>query len=197
MTKAERTRQFIIEKTAPVFNINGFEGTSLTDLQAATGLTKGSLYGNFSDKEEMAVAAFQYAIRQVKAEIQNHLCGKRNASEKLMAMAFFFGRYVFDPPIQGGCPLLNNAIEADDHHVSMKEIVSMEIEKVIRFISGLIDEGKRNCEFRREVKSRELAYVFFSAIEGAIMISRVSSSDAAMKAVVNHIKNLLNQIKRK
>ncbi|HYF66895.1 MAG TPA: TetR/AcrR family transcriptional regulator [Ohtaekwangia sp.] len=197
MTKAERTRQFIIEKTAPVFNMNGFEGTSLADLQAATGLTKGSLYGNFSDKEEMALAAFQYAIREVKSAIQNHLCKKETARDKLMAMVLFFGRYVFHPPIQGGCPLLNNAIEADDHHVSMKEVVSLEIENVIRFISGLIEEGKRNCEFRRDVKSRELAYVFFSAIEGAIMISRVSSSDVAMKAVINHIRILLNQIKNK
>ena len=42
LTKSDKTRRFIIEKTAPVFNKNGVAGTSLSDLTSATGLTKGS-----------------------------------------------------------------------------------------------------------------------------------------------------------
>lgn len=45
--KSERTRQFIIEKVAPIFNRKGYAGTSLSDLTEATGLTKGAIYGNF------------------------------------------------------------------------------------------------------------------------------------------------------
>src|SRR5262245_13558435 len=59
MTKAQRTRLHIIEKTAPLFNMNGFDGTSLADLCRVTGLTKGALYGNFLDKEELATEAFR------------------------------------------------------------------------------------------------------------------------------------------
>jgi len=43
MTKASRTRQYIIDKTASVFNIRGYAGTSLLDLTKATGLSKGAL----------------------------------------------------------------------------------------------------------------------------------------------------------
>lgn len=43
MTKAEKTRNFIVEKTAPIFNMKGYAGTSLNDITAATGLTKGSI----------------------------------------------------------------------------------------------------------------------------------------------------------
>ena len=57
MTKSERTRLFIVEKTAPLFNTKGFDGTTLSDLSEATGLTKGALYGNFADKDEIAVEA--------------------------------------------------------------------------------------------------------------------------------------------
>ncbi len=58
LTKAERTRQYIIASTAEIFNKKGYEGTSLTDLTSATKLTKGSIYGNFRNKEEVAAAAF-------------------------------------------------------------------------------------------------------------------------------------------
>ncbi|MBL7756118.1 MAG: TetR family transcriptional regulator, partial [Chitinophagaceae bacterium] len=47
--KAERTRQHIIEKAAPFFNKKGYADTSLSDITAATGLTKGAIYGNFEN----------------------------------------------------------------------------------------------------------------------------------------------------
>ena len=59
-TKAERTRNFIIEKTAEIFNRKGYAGTSMSDITEATGLTKGSIYGNFENKEDVALAVFEY-----------------------------------------------------------------------------------------------------------------------------------------
>jgi len=60
--KAEKTRKFIIQKSAQVFNIKGYENTSFTDIREATKLTKRAIYGIFSDKNELAVAAFQHTI---------------------------------------------------------------------------------------------------------------------------------------
>ena len=52
-TKSFETKQYILEKIAPIFNKNGYAGTSLSDVTKATGLTKGAIYGNFKDKEEI------------------------------------------------------------------------------------------------------------------------------------------------
>ena len=71
MKKAERTRQSIIEKTAVLFNTKGFEGTTLQDLTACTGLTKGALYGNFKDKEEIATEAFRYAVLKSRQALRD------------------------------------------------------------------------------------------------------------------------------
>jgi TetR/AcrR family transcriptional repressor of nem operon len=38
--------------------MKGYSGTSMSDITAATGLTKGSIYGNFENKDEVAIAAF-------------------------------------------------------------------------------------------------------------------------------------------
>lgn len=53
-SKAEKTRKFIIESTAQHFNNKGYQGTSISDITGATGLTKGSIYGNFKNKEDLA-----------------------------------------------------------------------------------------------------------------------------------------------
>ena len=102
MTKAEKTRQFIIEKTAPLFNTKGFEGTSLSDLEKITGLTKGSIYGNFKDKEEIAIAVFQYSMSKVRDIVHNRLIKYNTAKDKLIALITFYAEYVFSPPIPGG-----------------------------------------------------------------------------------------------
>ncbi|NGM90654.1 helix-turn-helix transcriptional regulator, partial [Parapusillimonas sp. SGNA-6] len=65
MSKSENTKQFIVEKTAPVFNTKGYAGTSMNDIMSATGLSKGCIYGNFENKDEVALAAFDYNHNKV------------------------------------------------------------------------------------------------------------------------------------
>jgi TetR/AcrR family transcriptional regulator, transcriptional repressor for nem operon len=188
-SKGARTRQYIIEKTAPLFNSRGFSGTSLSDLMDATGLSKGSLYGNFKDKEAIAIAVFLYSVDKVRQLVTKELENGSSWKDKLFLMLNFYAKYVFKPPIPGGCPLLNTAIEADDDQRFLKKYVAEEIMRVVNFITSLLDSGKAAGEFKNEVASRELAFCLFCSVEGAIMVSRVSSSDDAMKAVINHIVN--------
>ncbi len=71
MSKAEETRAYIIEKTAHIFNKKGFEGTSLSDMTSATGLTKGSIYGNFANKDEVALEVFDFNLRKIDHVIRS------------------------------------------------------------------------------------------------------------------------------
>jgi TetR/AcrR family transcriptional regulator, transcriptional repressor for nem operon len=194
MTKAERTRQFIIEQTAPLFNCKGFDGTSLTDLTEATGLSKGAIYGNFSDKEEIATEAFRYSIGKVKELVLNRMEGVQSCKGQLLALLDFYSEYVFNPPIKGGCPLLNASVEVDDHHHSMRRVVVKELSDTVAFISNLLEEGIRKKEFRKDIKCQELAYVFFCSIEGALMFSRAERSRQPMDIVIKHCKNILKNI---
>lgn len=110
LSKSEKTKQFILTKTAPLFNTKGFEGTSMADLTSTTGLTKGALYGNFYNKEDLAMEAFKYAVKKVKDLVKTRVDGETTYKKQLRAMLDFFAEYVFHPPVPGGCPLLNTAV---------------------------------------------------------------------------------------
>jgi TetR/AcrR family transcriptional regulator, transcriptional repressor for nem operon len=196
MGKATVTRQFIIDKTAPVFNTKGYNGTSLNDLTEVTGLTKGSLYGNFDNKEEIAIAVFHYSMERVRETARLKMEKAKSSKDKLLALLDFYSQYVFSSPIPGGCPLMNNAVEADDQHMFMKKAVATEIKKTIDVIAGLLIKGKREGEFKNSINEKEIANLFFCSIEGAIIVSRVSSSDAAMKSVASFNRSLLKQISK-
>ena len=194
MKKAEKTRQYIVEKTAPVFNRKGFEGTSLADLTEVTGLTKGALYGNFADKEEIAMEAFKYSMRMVKEMVVQHLSNTPTYRDRISALLAFYSSYVFSPPIPGGCPLVNTSVEADDHHTSMRRVAVKELTNTISFIQGLIDGGIEAKEFRPDIDTKELAYTIFCAIEGALIFSRVEKSSEPMDLIVRHCNRILENI---
>ena len=89
---------------------------------------------------------------------------------------------------------MNNAVDADDYNSFMKKAVVKEIRRTTSFIKELLEKGKEKGEFRADIKSDELALLFFCSIEGAIVVSRVSSSDTAMKLVVEHFKCIIEEI---
>jgi AcrR family transcriptional regulator len=192
--KAARTRKYILEKAAPVFNRKGYDGTSFADLEQVTGLTKGALYGNFPDKHALAGEVFAYTTALIKERLREVLAPVPTFKGKLVALLDFFAAYVLHPPVAGGCPLLNTAVEADDHRTEMKPLVAREIRDVVNFIALLLKKGIKAGEFRSDINVRELSYTFFCCIEGAIMFSRVESSREPMNIVVNHCKNKLDQI---
>lgn len=194
MTKAERTRQMIIEKTAPLFNRKGYDGTTLSDLTQITGLTKGSLYGNFADKDEIAREAFLYSVKKVKEMVKQQLDEVSTNKKKLIALLEFYAAYVFDPPVAGGCPLLNTAIEADDHHTSIRKYLSKELVDTIDFIDSLLRKGVRAGEFVSGIRTREIAYTLFCSVEGALMFARVERSQEPMDIIVRHCKKILESI---
>src|SRR6476469_4904560 len=111
-SKAERTRQFIIEKTAPVFNTKGFAGTSLTDLTAVTGLTKGSIYGNFENKDEVALAAFDFNFARITAYVKERMLATENAVDRLLVYPQVYRNFLQIPFLSSGCPILNTSNEA-------------------------------------------------------------------------------------
>jgi len=133
-------------------------------------------------------------MEKVREAFQSKLEKTGRFKDELISLFDFYEQYVFSSPIPGGCPLMNNAVEADDHHIFMKKAVSLEMRKTIDFIAGLLEKGRNSGEFKLDIKPKDLAYVFFCSIEGAVVISRVTSSPTAMNAVVTHCKNIVEQI---
>src|ERR1700733_14691551 len=104
MTKSEHTKAFIIEKTAPIFNTKGYEGTSMSDITNATGLTKGSIYGNFVNKDEVALAVFDYNLNKIETIIRSEMNKYLSAKDKLMVYINVYDNFLSHPFPQGGCP---------------------------------------------------------------------------------------------
>jgi len=197
MTKAERTRQHIIEKTAPLFNKNGFAGTSLNDITEATGLTRGGIYGNFESKDEVALAAFDYNFSQINTVIGAKMKEHQKATDKLLVYLTIFSNPQLAPVLLNGCPVLNTATEADDTHPELRKKVVAALHRWQRNIEGIIKEGQELKQLRKKIDAHAFALAFIALIEGGIMITKATGRNDGVDAAFMMLRSMIKDLKKK
>lgn len=196
-SKAERTRNFIIESTAEIFNKKGYAGTSLSDLTHATGLTKGSIYGNFENKEEVAMAAFDHNVALITQRITGLLEKQETYYDKLMVYAKVYKNVSQGTAAnRGGCPILNTATEADDTNNLLKLRAARAVMNWEKRITDLINGGITAGEFKADANVKQTALSIIALIEGGVMMSRVTGDKATMDNITNTIEMLIDQMKK-
>ncbi|MCD9615358.1 TetR/AcrR family transcriptional regulator [Chryseobacterium gleum] len=192
MAKGEETRQFILEKAAPIFNTKGIAATSMSDIMEATKLSKGSMYVHFENKEVLACAAVEHNMQMLSDQLQKTLSRFKTSREQLLAYIDFFSD-PNHPPVVGGCPLLNFGTEADDTNPIVKEKVNRGIKQGEKLLSGIIEKGIANKEFRADWNVSDFATVVFAMLEGGHLMSRMSGNNDTMKIIGNNLKKIIEE----
>lgn len=188
LSKSEKTRQFIIEKAAPLFNKKGYAGTSMNDIMVATGLAKGGVYGHFQSKDEIAAAAFEYSQNKIRSEIIFTLKQHSTALNKLYAILKFYENYTLHPSIEGGCPILNTAIDADDAYPFLKKKAKNALHEMLTGLEKIIELGIATQELKPSINARKTAEMIFAQVEGGIMMAKVSDDVKLLNSVLENLK---------
>src|SRR6218665_4126430 len=192
MTKGEETRQFIIEKAAPIFNTKGIAATSMSDIMEATKLSKGSMYVHFENKDVLACAAVDHNMKILSSKLETQLRQGKSAKEQLFAYIDFFSNPI-NPPVIGGCPLLNFGTEADDTNPVVKEKVNNAIKRGQQLLSAIIEKGITDKEFNPNWNGAQFATVLFAMLEGGHLMSRMSGNNDNMKTIEETLKKMISE----
>ncbi len=188
MSKAEQTKERIIASAAPIFNRQGYSGTSISDVMQATGLKKGGIYNHFSSKDELALAVFEYTVNLFKvryAQVLQANSGDRAA--QLIGIIAVFSQNADNPPIAGGCPVLNLSVESDDAHPHIREQVRQVMDEWHDLIQRIVTKGMNSGEFYPNVDGAMVATIIIATIEGALMQSQLYRDNIHMERAVEHL----------
>lgn len=194
--KSVITKQMVIERSATLFNQKGFAGTSMQDIMEVTGLSKGGLYGNFKTKEDIAVAAFDQAVITVWGEIKLRTKVIDNSLDKLKAVVYFYKERILDPPIEGGCPIQNTAIDADDGNPALRKKVRHMIDLWRENIRKNLHNGMKREEVKLEVNAADFAIQFVAILEGGIMLSNLYKDVHCFDVIARQLINMIEELRR-
>ncbi len=194
MSKAEKTKEFIIERTATVFNTKGYAGTSLNDMTEVTGLTKGSIYGNFKNKDDVAVEAFKFNLAIMSDLFSKEMETRKTYRDKLLTYPDVAGNFSETSFPKGGCPILNTATESDDTHPVLKQYASLSLIRWKDKIVELLVQGVASKEFDENLNCEQAALTILALLEGGIMIRKLTDNEEYIKNIMKSLNDYIRKL---
>lgn len=187
---------YILEKTAPVFNRQGYIGSSLADLTKATGLTKGAVYSNFRNKEELALKAFQLNVKKYVLPLYAQINKSVGSIEKIYAIIIFFRNYYDSVATIGGCPILNVGIDAKYVNAKLFEASRKISKQMVLGLIQLIEQGIEKKELNPNIDAEKIAKTILVIIEGGNFLSNLHEDKEYMNIALDNIsESIIPQLK--
>lgn len=194
MRNAEVTREKILAKSAVLFNTRGYEATSLSDITAATGYTKGAIYRHFKSKAALERNTLSYLSAIMFEKLRNVIKSENSAGDKLRAVFRYFASYATNPPLKGGCPLMNAAIEADDSNAILRKEAAKILSVLRSSVVTILKNGMRYKQIKNDIDPQFHATIMIASLEGAIMMSKLSGNNADVRSVIRHLEKHLKEV---
>lgn len=184
MRNPEITKETILRQSGILFNTRGYKATSISDITGATGFTKGAIYRHFTSKDALEIETLAHMSDIMNDKIRQRVKAERTAGDKLRAVLHFFESYISSPPLEGGCPLMNAAVEADDAHPDLRK-TALEILNGLRTsLVSILEKGVYYKQLKKNIDKELYATLIIASLEGAIMMSKLSGNDDDIRRII-------------
>lgn len=190
------TATFILDKVAPVFNKQGYIGTSLSAITQATGLTKGAIYCNFANKEDLALKAFELNIRTAIHPLFKAIARTEGNLNKLYAITNYQRKYYHLVKDLGGCPMLRVGVDAKFINPLLFEAASSLSQQMLNGLTKILADGISNKELKPNINAEEHAKAMLALIEGSSLLAFTHNDESYISNAMNFIdRTIIEQIK--
>ncbi|MFC4766770.1 TetR/AcrR family transcriptional regulator [Effusibacillus consociatus] len=195
MRKGERTRVMILEKAAGLLNRQGYLSTPISEIMQETGLEKGGIYNHFTSKEELAIQAFHHSVNTMRQHFAKAYQNKTSSVDRLFAVMDVFRELGDNPPLPGGCPLMNAAIESDDAHPVLSSEVRQAMAQLYNMMKKTVLQGIQEKELSDKADADAVATVLISTLEGALMMTKLYKDSIYMERAIDHLKTYIESLR--
>jgi TetR/AcrR family transcriptional regulator, transcriptional repressor for nem operon len=194
MRNPEITRETILKESAILFNTQGYKATSLSNITDATGLTKGAIYRHFTSKDVLEIETLEHLSVLMNEQLRDRIKKQPTAGKKLRTIFQFFKSYISNPPFEGGCPLLNAAVEADDAHPQLRMAALAILNGLRASVGSIIEKGIYYKQLKKGIDKEMYVTLIIASLEGAIMMSKLQGNDDDLKRIVKHLEKQIAEI---
>ncbi|MFQ5638657.1 MAG: TetR/AcrR family transcriptional regulator [bacterium] len=191
MQKGENTKRSIIEKATYLFTKQGYNRTSLSQILQATGLTKGGFYFHFNSKEELGIAVIQFLEECWTKQVLPTMIQGKDARAKLELMFSAPGDCLCSDNLRPTILLLSMATEMMEVNDKFSNMLQQIFKGWWIVIEAIIEEGKLENIFKREVDSTAVAAIIVSNILGANLLAMITGDANIYRKQLNTLSHVL------
>jgi AcrR family transcriptional regulator len=164
---SEERKAQIYQAALTCFSRKGYHQTTMDDIVAESGLSKGTLYWYFEGKKELFLSLFQELMDQFSQTWESIVADEEaSATDKLLAsMAFFRSELGEMVPFFG---VMMEAYALTRHDEDVEAIIRDFYEPYLNIMTRVIEEGIASGEFHVE-SVRATALVVMTLFDGIVL----------------------------
>jgi len=141
--KKEYIEEDVIEKAMQTFWKNGYDATSVRDLEREMGINQFSIYASFKNKQGVFLESIKCYKSKAKIELLDDLNNSDNGIEAIRKYFYDFLHFIEDKGSYKGCLLTNTISElGDDNKAISEEILKFATNVKKSFIQKLRQSNK-------------------------------------------------------
>jgi len=164
--RSARTRSALLESAARGLSRHGYGNLVLEQVAREAGYTRGALYHQFEDKEDLALAVVEWVDETWRREVDGLVEQEPDPVAALIALAR--GHAVFcRRDVAGVAMALRVEFSGQDHPVGRE--VERISETLVKRCARLINAGRRDGSIPPGPPARAVALAFVGALEGAVI----------------------------
>jgi AcrR family transcriptional regulator len=164
--RSARTRSALLEAAARGLSRYGYGNLVLEDVAREAGYTRGALYHQFRDKEDLARAVLDWVDQTWRAEVGELVERETDPAAALIALARGHAIYC-RRDVARVAMALRMEFSGQDHPLGRD--VERISESLVRHCARLIKAGRRDGTIPPGPPVRAVALAFVGAIEGAVI----------------------------
>ncbi len=172
--KARATRARLLGEAAQLFSVKGYFATTVEDVMAKAGLTKGGFYAHFESKEALARAVVEHAAEMWAAKIVAHVMSFGEPRAQLHAVLDGYRAYAVDRTFEGGCFFVNLSTELDDQNDDLRRLLDDRFEQFRLLVMSIMESGKAAGVFAPDAPSDAVATLVVATLTGTMMLAKSS-----------------------
>lgn len=174
--QSEQTRKRIVDAARTLFAQKGYKATSIEDIIAATGTSKGNLYYHFKSKEGLFLFLLDEWDREWEEKWEASESQFKTSSEKLFGLAELLVHDDLNHPLTRAADEFFNEEKTSE----IEERITGMVDRHLEWNRRLIQEGIDRGEYRAE-QADEYAVVLESLLFGLSHMSRSRKPEAALE----------------
>ncbi|MGJ8662351.1 MAG: TetR/AcrR family transcriptional regulator [Marinicella sp.] len=187
--------EVILENAMQVFWEKGYDGTSMVDIMAATGMHKGSLYQTFGDKKSMFMAALELYLDQMYADQKRIISEHNNPTDAMRAVLFQMLKYArcdeHEGAHQKGCLAVNSLVDSAPFDDDISGLLQRKHERMIALMVSVI-ENIHQLNPQQLTKPPQLVTALIGVAMEGLSIEMKNNMDAEMaNQILEHQLQLL------
>ncbi len=185
-------RTEVVERAMQAFWAKGYEGTSVGDLVAATGINRGSLYTAYDGKRSLFIAALRHYDRHHRSDFLERLGCEHRPKDAIIA--------VFDAAARGtgrdgrpaGCLLVNTALELSPHDPEIGALVQASFDEVELFFCSMLERARRDGTIRNAMPARKCAKALLGLFLGLRVLARSNADSSTLNAIAFQARTMMD-----